>query len=55
MARLPNQNTKPGRPAKPPGMSKPASSEWDRLLTELDDSNISISVAHGRLIEQAAL
>lgn len=55
MARLRNQNTKPGQPAKPPGMSKPASLEWDRLITELNDSNIAISVAHGRLIEQASL
>lgn len=55
MARLPNQNTKPGRPAKPPGLPKAASAEWDRLIKNLAESGISVTVAHGALIGQAAL
>ena len=55
MARLPNQNMTPGRPAKPPGLTKEAAQEWDRLLADLADSNISVSKAHGRLIAQAAM
>jgi P27 family predicted phage terminase small subunit len=54
MARLPNQNMTPGLPAKPPGLSKVAAREWDRLVQELTDSNIHVAKAHGRLIEQAA-
>lgn len=54
MARLHNQNMTPGRPAKPPGMTKEAAAEWDRLVTELADSGVRVSKAHGRLIEQAA-
>jgi len=54
MARLPNQNMTPGLPAKPPGLSKVASREWDRLVKELLESNIRVAKAHGRLIEQAA-
>lgn len=55
MARLPNQNMTPGRPAKPPGLSKAAGLEWDRLIVDLTASNIGVAKAHGRLIEQAAL
>lgn len=54
MARLPNQNMKPGRPAKPPGLSKIAAREWDRLLRVLEESGIGIAKAHGELLEQAA-
>lgn len=54
MARLPNQNMKPGRPAKPPGLTKAAALEWDRLIDDLNESGISITKAHGRLIAQAA-
>jgi hypothetical protein len=54
LARLPKQNMTPGRPMKPPGLPKPVTAEWDRLVTELADSNITIAKAHGRLIEQAA-
>lgn len=53
MARLPNQNMAPGVPAKPPGLSKTAVHEWNVLVQELADSNIQVSKAHGRLIEQA--
>ena len=55
MARLPNQNMTPGRPAKPPGLSKEAGVEWDRLIKDLEESNITVAKAHGRLIGQAAL
>jgi hypothetical protein len=55
MARLPNQNMRPGRPAKPPGMTKEVGAEWDRLLKDLTSSGISIAKAHGRLMEQAAM
>jgi phage terminase small subunit len=55
MARLPKQNMTPGRPAKPPGLSKVAALEWDRLVSDLADSNITIAKVHGRLIEQAAV
>ena len=51
---MPKQNMTPGRPAKPPGLPKPVTAEWDRLVSELADSNITIAKAHGRLIEQAA-
>lgn len=44
----------PGLPAKPPGLSKVAAREWDRLIKELLESNIHVAKAHGRLIEQAA-
>ena len=44
----------PGRPAKPPDMSKVAAREWDRLLKELTESGIRVAKAHGRLIETAA-
>jgi P27 family predicted phage terminase small subunit len=54
MARLPNQNLTPGRPAKPPGLSKKASVEWDRIVEELTNANVQLSVVHSRLIEQAA-
>jgi len=53
MARLPNQNMTPGRPVKPAGLSKVASAEWDRLVKELQQSNIHIAKAHGLLIELA--
>lgn len=45
----------PGRPAKPPGITKAAGAEWDRIVTDLLESNITIAKAHGRLITQAAL
>jgi Phage terminase, small subunit len=51
---LPNQNMLPGRPAKPPGMTKEVGAEWDRLIKDLASSGITIAKAHGRLIEQAA-
>lgn len=54
MARLPKQNMTPGIPAKPPGLPKPVAAEWDRLIADLTDSNITIAKAHGRLIAQAA-
>jgi phage terminase small subunit len=54
MARLHKQNMTPGRPGKPPGLSKEAGVEWDRLITDLEESNIQIAKAHGRLIVQAA-
>jgi hypothetical protein len=54
MARMPKQNMTPGRPAKPPGMSKAVQAEWDRLVTDIVESNIQIAKAHGRLIELAA-
>jgi P27 family predicted phage terminase small subunit len=54
MARLHDQNMKPGRPAKPPGLSPNAIKEWDRLVAELEESDIAIARAHGRLVEQAA-
>jgi len=55
MARLPNQKMTPGRPAKPPGLSKEAGQEWDRLIADLEASGIGVAKAHGRLIEQAAM
>jgi hypothetical protein len=54
LARLPKQNMTPGRPGKPPGLSKEAGQEWDKLIADLEESNISIAKAHGRLILQAA-
>jgi phage terminase small subunit len=54
MARLPKQNMTPGLPAKPPKLPKDVSAEWDRLVSDLVESNISVAKAHGRLIEQAA-
>ena len=54
MTRLPNQSMTPGRPAKPPGLSKVASREWDRLIQDLQESGIQIAKAHGRLIEMAS-
>ena len=54
MARLPKQNMKPGIPAKPPGMSKAAAAEWDSIARDIQDSNISVTKMHGRLIELAA-
>lgn len=54
MARLPAQKMKPGTPVKPSALNKAASAEWDRVLAEFDASGIRISVAHGRLVEQAA-
>ncbi len=41
MARVPNQNTKPGGPAKPPGLSKVVAREWDR-------SSVSWRIQHPR-------
>lgn len=54
MARLPNQNTTPGLPAKPQGLPKPVCTEWDRIIRDLTESNIRVAKAHGRLILQAA-
>jgi hypothetical protein len=54
MARMPKQNMTPGLPAKPPGMTKPVIAEWDRLVTDILESNIQIAKAHGRLIDLAA-
>lgn len=53
MGRLPKLELTPGRPAKPPGLSKTAAAEWDRLLDVLDESGIQITKAHGRLLEIA--
>lgn len=55
MARLRMQAITPGQPAKPPGMTKAAAHEWDRLIEGLAVSNITIAKAHGWLVEQAAL
>jgi hypothetical protein len=54
MERLPSQFTNAGRPANPPGLSTKAASEWDRLIKELEESDIHVAKAHGRLVEQAA-
>lgn len=54
MARLTNQNMKPGLPVKPKRLRDVASGEWDRLIARLTESDIKISTAHGFLIEQAA-
>ncbi|HZP06761.1 MAG TPA: P27 family phage terminase small subunit [Terracidiphilus sp.] len=54
MARLPNQNMRPGRPAKPPGLTKRAGQEWDRLVSDLEESGIQVAKVHGRLIELAS-
>jgi phage terminase small subunit len=37
---------RPGTPAKPFNLSERASAEWDRLLAELEDAGLQITVAH---------
>jgi P27 family predicted phage terminase small subunit len=54
MARMPKQDMKPGMPDKPVNLSDRASKEWDKLATELAESNIRVSKAHRALIAQAA-
>ena len=55
MARLPNQSTVPGVPEKPPGLSRAARVEWDRLVRELQESSVAVTKFHGRLIEAAVI
>jgi|HubBroStandDraft_2_1064218.scaffolds.fasta_scaffold279395_1 hypothetical protein len=54
MARLPNQNMTPGRPAKPPGLTPRAAKEWDRIMTEIEAAQIQITPAHRSILELAA-
>jgi len=54
MARLHNQNMKPGAPVKPKNLSARAAQEWDRISAELRESNIQVAQAHRGLITQAA-
>lgn len=55
MARLPDQHMTPGVPLKPKTLSSDAAKEWDRIMSELKESNIQVSKAHRSLIEQAAV
>ncbi len=45
---------RPGTPAKPAGLSTRASREWDRLLQELQDAGLQITVAHRAPLTLAA-
>jgi phage terminase small subunit len=56
MSRPKNPTTQatPGIPLKPSGLSAQASKEWDRLLKELTDAGIQITVAHRAAISLAA-
>lgn len=54
MARLPNQHMTAGEPDKPRNLSTRAASEWDRLVSELQNSGIQVSKAHRTLISLAA-
>jgi phage terminase small subunit len=44
----------PGKPVKPENLSARASAEWDRLVGELERSNIQIAESHRALLSLAA-
>jgi P27 family predicted phage terminase small subunit len=44
----------PGMPTKPPGLSKGAARQWDRLVDEMQRSNITLIPAYRAAIVQAA-
>jgi phage terminase small subunit len=44
----------PGTPAKPSGLSELAAIEWDRLLAELQEAGLQITVAHRAPLALAA-
>jgi phage terminase small subunit len=44
----------PGAPLKPTGLSVRAAVEWDRLLKELEDAGLQITVAHRAPLTLAA-
>jgi P27 family predicted phage terminase small subunit len=45
---------KAGTPDKPSNLSKYASAEWDRLMSEIEASGIQLSKAHRALVSEAA-
>lgn len=54
MARHPNQSMASGTPAKPTNLSDRAAESWDKIIKELEESNIQVAPAHRVLIAQAA-
>jgi phage terminase small subunit len=54
MARPFKQPITPGLPAKSSGLSPAASLEWDRLLKELQDAGVLVTVAHRAALTLAA-
>lgn len=60
MARLHQTNAnkalsvRPGTPTKPANLSPRASAAWDRLLGELQEANLLITVAHRAALSMAA-
>ena len=49
-----NSNLQPGQPLKPANLSDRAAREWDRLVGELADSNITLTPGHRTVLSQAA-
>jgi len=48
------KNLQPGQPQKPANLSARAALEWDRLVSELEASNIRITPAHRATLGMAA-
>ena len=49
-----DKNLQPGQPLKPDNLSERASTEWDRLLSELDSAHIRVTAAHRTPLSLAA-
>jgi P27 family predicted phage terminase small subunit len=47
-------NLKPGKPPKPENLSPAASEKWDKLIGQLERSQILVSEAHAPLLSLAA-
>ena len=48
------KDLRPGQPAKPLGLTERAESEWDRLIAELEESDIQLTPAHRSILSQAS-
>jgi phage terminase small subunit len=49
-----DNNLKPAKPEKPVHLSPAASAAWDRLIDQLERSQIELTVGHSRLLMLAA-
>ena len=49
-----DSNLRPGKPEKPVTLSPAASAAWDRLIGQLERSQIELTVGHSRLLMLAA-
>ena len=54
MARPKKNSVRPGMPKKPEHLSEQAAREWDRLVQEIADAGIEVTVAHRAPLTLAA-